>query len=137
MAERPAFEAYVARLCDGNSALLSNVELAEEFGVDPATIWRWNRKVDWHFVKDQRRKNYSQATARIDEALIRKAEKGDTRAIDLYYQRFDEWVPTQHRIVTSSDDELLKRAKQLREQINSQLGAGGGANPPGVSEARA
>jgi hypothetical protein len=29
----------------------------------------------------------------IDEALFRSAEKGDTRAADLLYRRFDGWNP--------------------------------------------
>lgn len=40
-----------------------------------------------------RRDKYAKRMAKIDEALFRAAESGDTKAADLLYRRFDGWNP--------------------------------------------
>jgi len=40
-----------------------------------------------------RRENYAKRMNKIDEALFKAAESGDTKAADLLYRRFDSWNP--------------------------------------------
>ena len=40
-----------------------------------------------------RRAKYATRMQKIDDALFESAEKGDTRAADLLYRRFDGWNP--------------------------------------------
>jgi hypothetical protein len=40
-----------------------------------------------------RREVYDERMAKVDEALFRAAERGDTKAADLLYRRFDGWNP--------------------------------------------
>jgi hypothetical protein len=40
-----------------------------------------------------RRDTYAKRMAKIDHALFRAAEAGDTKAADLIYRRFDGWNP--------------------------------------------
>ena len=40
-----------------------------------------------------RRDKYAKRMAKIDHALFRAAEAGDTKAADLIYRRFDGWDP--------------------------------------------
>jgi hypothetical protein len=44
-------------------------------------------------ILDARRKKYAKRMQKIDDALFRSAETGDTRAADLLYRRFDGWDP--------------------------------------------
>ena len=44
-------------------------------------------------ILDARRKKYARRMQKIDDALFRSAETGDTRAADLLYRRFDGWDP--------------------------------------------
>lgn len=40
-----------------------------------------------------RREMYAKRMKKIDDALFKSAEQGDTRAADLLYRRFDGWNP--------------------------------------------
>lgn len=44
-------------------------------------------------ILKSRRSKYSTRMAKIDEALFRSAEQGDTKSADLLYRRFDGWNP--------------------------------------------
>ena len=107
-----AFDKFCALLVDPDCFDFTNEDYARECRVTDRTIYRWRKKVDWAVVKADRRKKFDQAASRIDQALIRKAAEGDTKAIDLFYQRFDGWVPTSKQLTEHSledgliDDEI-------------------------------
>jgi hypothetical protein len=57
--------------------------------------------------------------------MIKKAKKGDTRAAELMYKRFDEWVDTTKVIDAKEnlqDDELKDMAKAIGEELAQQEG---------------
>lgn len=51
-----------------------------------------DRKLQVDILKS-RRETYAKRMAKIDAALFRAAESGDTKAADLLYRRFDGWNP--------------------------------------------
>lgn len=63
-------------------------------------------------ILDARRQKYAQRMQKIDDALFKSAERGDTRAADLLYRRFDGWNP---KIVEETNNfysftDIIKRA---------------------------
>jgi len=44
-------------------------------------------------ILDARRNKYAKRMQKIDDALFKSAEDGDTKAADLLYRRFDGWNP--------------------------------------------
>ena len=52
-------------------------------------------------ILHSRRDNYATRMNKIDEALFKAAESGDTKAADLLYRRFDGWNP---KIVEETDN---------------------------------
>ena len=44
-------------------------------------------------ILKSRRNTYAKRMSKIDHALFRAAEAGDTKAADLVYRRFDGWNP--------------------------------------------
>jgi len=121
------YQYYMQILVDPAYNSYKKAEIAEMVGVDQATIWRWNKAIDWEEVKAERRKKYGQITLEVDNALITKAKKGDIRAIEVYFQRFDSWVPTsatlQNRLDDKTDAELIKRAKEIKQELEDGKGS--------------
>lgn len=117
---------------------LTVAESATLLEVDPCTVWRWRKKIDWTKILDARRNKYSQITPEIDDALVKKAKTGDTKAIDLYFQRFDGWVPTHKTIAIeeAKDDELKQRAAQIKAEYVA-VGSRAGQDLSRAGEARA
>lgn len=54
-----------------------------------------------------RRKKYQPEIAKIDQALIKTAQKGDTAAAKLCYQRFEDWSEKQRKELTGKDGKDL------------------------------
>ena len=100
---------YFQMLINPETFGYSRKQFAETLQVNGETITIWNReKVDWEWVRDERRKGYSQVTPKIDDALIKEAQDGDIKAIALYYERYDGYVPTssQKTIHEISEDDV-------------------------------
>lgn len=133
------FEAYVDGCINCDFDGKTQDEIASELGIARSTLHLWKKKVDWGAVRDERRKRYSRHTTEVDASLIRQALKGDTRAIELYYTRFDGFIPTSKTINASdlTDDELRKRAAELGAEIDAKRRAGEGSVSPGNGEAGA
>ncbi len=98
-------------------------DLAAELGVDRKTMWRHEKEIDWEWLKAERRRLYSREIIELDKALLKKAKGGDVRAIEIGYQRFDGWVPTQgvhmNRDATDSDIEAEMRKIMAQQQENT------------------
>lgn len=112
-------------------------EYAKELGVGVSTIRRWDRhKINWKSVNEARRESFGRIVSTVDSALLKKAQKGDTEAIKLFYARFDGYVPVSGTIDLSDkkDDELKKRADEIKAEL---LRNGVGRDQPGTGEARA
>lgn len=95
-------------------------ELAAELGVDRKTLWRWEKELDWDWIKAERRRLYAREIVELDKALLKKAKGGDTRAIEIGYQRFDGWVPTQGVNVNRElpDSEIEAEMRRIQEKLN-------------------
>ena len=68
-------------------------------------------------VLDARRAKYADRMKKIDDALFKSAEEGDTKAADLLYRRFDGWNP---KIIEETNNfynfaEIAKRVAQEHE----------------------
>ena len=50
-----------------------------------------------------RREVYSEKMMKVDSALFKAAQNGDTRAADLLYRRFDNWSPKQAELQVTNN----------------------------------
>lgn len=72
-------------------------------------------------ILDARRDKYAKRMQKIDDALFKSAEHGDTRAADLLYRRFDNWNP---KIVEETNNfynfaDIVKRVSEKRKPTRS------------------
>lgn len=76
--------------------------------VSVADLNEWKElKPDWSkMVLEQRRTKYAEQLMAVDQALIEKAQNGDTKAAELLYRRFENWTPKQ------ADEALRKNPLQ-------------------------
>ncbi len=79
---------------------------------------------DKHLEKDileSRRNKYAARMQKIDDALFDSAEKGDTRAADLLYRRFDGWDP---KLISETNNfynfsDIIKSAAKKLEPVRT------------------
>ena len=100
-------------------------QIADELGVDRKTLWRWEKELDWEWIKAERRRLYSREIIELDKALLKKAKSGDVRAIEIGYQRFDGWVPTQGFNVNKDtpDSEIEAEMRKIQEKLRTNHGS--------------
>lgn len=133
------FGSYAAMLCDPANADWKAPQYAEALGVSTTTIYRWDKKVDWDWVKSERRKQFARPTSEIDNALFRQARKGDVQAIRTWYERFDSWTPetklkTEHSVSDGEVDQALNELIERKRAAVAALDASGRvANSPAVA----
>ena len=126
-----AFTGFEESLLDAQYDEYSPTQFAGMFGVTIQTIYKWKKRVDWDYIKSERRKKYAEKTTRVDSAMYKAAAKGDVQAAKLWYERFDNWIPaTSLKIDDKKDHELIERAEQLKQSI---YGTGIKPDMPGVS----
>lgn len=91
--------------------------LAAALGVSRKTLDRYDKELDWDWIREERRKRYASEIVQIDASLLRKAKTGDVPAVKLAYERFDGYVPAQAvTLQDKSDAELLELADELRKE---------------------
>ncbi len=117
-------------------------EIAEHLKVSEQAICRWGRRVDWDWVKETRRKAHSRQTVGVDKALHKKALKGDTSAISLWYERIEGWIPrsmvdqnTKHQIDEADIDNALKELLYVKSDTANALRASAEESKPSADEA--
>lgn len=122
--ENLRFSAFVEGMITGEFDNKTQGEIAEALGVDSKTIWEWKRRADWAHIKEQRRKLYSHTILKVDQAMLRAAEKGDVAAAKVIYERFDGWVPSSvvRNVNVKSDDDLKARAEELKKEMLGRTG---------------
>ena len=108
------FQAYVRGCITGAWEEMTQDGIAKKLKVSRTTIIAWDKRIDWDEVLTERRKLYAKETVNVDIAMVKKAKAGDVRAIDLYYQRFDNWVPTSKQ---QSEDLSKKSVPELDKEI--------------------
>lgn len=105
-----AFQHFIEMLIDGEDEHKTLKQIAEEVGVSDRTLLTWKKKkVDWEYVKTERRKKYASDMLDIDRAMVKEAKKGDVAAAKLAYERFDGWIPASQSFqsVTHDIDESI------------------------------
>lgn len=120
---------YIEILCDPDQADRNHIDVAAELKVNRVTLWEWRKKMDWEWIKAERRRRYAARIIEVDDAMFRAAKDGDVHAAKVLYERFDGYTPTSKTVNVAglTDDELRRRA----EQIKSELG-GTGTDMPGT-----
>jgi len=69
---------------------------ARELGVSEGCVFRWKQAMtisEWEEVRDHFREGYAKFAPMVDFALIRKATQGEMKAVELFYQRMENWNP--------------------------------------------
>lgn len=74
---------------------MSKIEQAKEVGCGVSTIEKWVSQTDMGAVVAGWRAQYDKFKPSIDMALIKKAQRGDTKAIELFYQKMEGWSARQ------------------------------------------
>lgn len=135
------YEDYVQFLLETDGEGKTQAQIAKDFGVSERTIYAWKKKVDWDWVKEQRRKKYAPKILEVDAAMFKAAVAGDVSAAKVLYERFDGWVPTTaqktiHDLDEGLIDDELKRLMQLRIDTANVIAAtvddGAGKAPAGA-----
>lgn len=121
-------------LIDTEYDSMSPKDYAKHFGVSERTIFVWNKKIDWNWVREQRKVKYAKALRLVDSAMVKKAQKGDVRAAELVYQLFGDWVPASKQFTTHDIDEsrvdeelkkLMERKGAVADALQQPVGPGG------------
>jgi len=86
-------------LSDPNNKRLSREKLATDIlgYAHGCAIYKLFTAVELNEIEfealETKRKRYAGHLSKIDDGLIRRAEKGDVNAVKLAYQRFENWSP--------------------------------------------
>ena len=128
------FEKYAQIVGSLEYMFKSKQEIADELGVAKVTLYEWDKRLDWKEANIKRRALLGAVMHKIDAAMLRKAEKGDTKAAELFYTRFDGYIPVTGSVdlTKKDDDELKKRADEIKAQL---LTGGIGPDMPGIGKA--
>ena len=97
---------------------------AEELGIEQSTVWRWRDKMsleEWNEIRDHYRGGYGRYAPIIDHALIKKAAKGDMKAVELFYQRMEGWSLKSGMDVTVTKSYGEMTQQELVKAIIGQL----------------
>lgn len=105
------FDDYVSRQIDREFEGKQKQDIADILGISTEALRLWNKRVDWEMVKAERRKRFAPDISEIDQAVMRSAKKGDVRAAELAYQRFDGWVPKSEQEVKETSRMILNFPK--------------------------
>lgn len=111
---------FMELLKDPDFWCLTNERQAEELKISIPTLRAWKRKItkdEWARFRDQARQAFPKHAIEIDAALIAKAKKGDVKAIELFYQKYENWsikqiLETIHKngdLVGLSDQDLMQK----------------------------
>ena len=120
-------EDYLQILLEPQHFDLDKKAIAKLLGCTVPTLYKWDKKIDLDWIKDERRRKYAWKISLVDLAMFKKAVKGDTRAAELVYKRFDGWIDATKVIderTGKTDDELRDMANAIGEQLAEQSGTG-------------
>ena len=118
--------AYVCGIISGDFDDKTQEEVASILGVTTRSLRNWNRKIDWGYIRDERRERYARMMVAVDAAMLKAAAKGDVAAAKLVYERFDGWIPMQGILAKTdgaADEVLRARAAEITTALLAQSGA--------------
>jgi len=100
-------------------------EQCEELGISRVTLWKWKKEfspAEWEKIRDGARQTYAQYAPAVDMALMEKAKKGDVKAIELFFQRYEGWSVKQNMEILNKSDLSSLSKEQLLEKVQGILG---------------
>src|SRR3990167_1875966 len=87
-------EAFATIFADPHRMGLSVTDIAKKFNMGVASIYNKVRDPEIvKLIKAKRAERVKIELPEIDKALIERAKTGDVRAIELLYQRWDDFLP--------------------------------------------
>ena len=119
-----SYDGYVQILIDGLTAVKTQEEIATELQVARSTLIRWNKIVDWDFIKAERRKKYAMRMIDVDDSMFKQAiKKGDVSAAKYLAERFDDFIPMSAMMVSKNDPRTDPEIEDRIHAINAELAA--------------
>lgn len=98
-------------------------QLAKALGLNRKTLDKYDKEIDWDWIRDERRKRFAAAITEVDSALLNKAVKGNVPAIELAYKRFDGYVPKEAlEVGGKKDEDLIDAAKTIQRELEGDSG---------------
>ena len=117
-------EQFAEVMADPDRMGLSVKEIAEKFGCSVATIYNRMRDPEIaKMIKKMRAERVKVELPKVDNALIEKAKKGDVRACQLIYEKWDDFTPKHKQElsghIASSEEEALslENKQKIRDLV--------------------
>jgi len=97
-------------------------DYADKIGVSTGTLRNWrNKKGHWDRVAKIYEKDRKNKTLKVRDALVKKALKQDTKAIELYLKYEDKWNPTEkHEHNIEINGSVIKKALEQERQKDGE-----------------
>jgi len=108
----------IALLSQPNKAGFSFEEIAEQAGISVRQLHRWRKNPEFRqAVVEQSLENVKEALPNVLKAHQKQAERGNVKAIELFYKLFGLLVEKQEieQTVTQKDKDNEELAKELSE----------------------
>jgi len=81
-------------MADPDRRGLSIPEIAQLFNIAPSSIYNKIKEADIEkLIKDRRKAIIKIELPKVDTAIMKKAQKGDVKAAELVYTRWDDYDP--------------------------------------------
>lgn len=117
---------FLKLLVDPEFFYATQEELAAECRVTDRTIREWRKKVDWDWVKAERRKQFGEKLSQLDLAMFKAGFKGDVAAAKYMAERYDDYTPTskvlsEHSLEDGLIDDEIKYLSDRRIATASAL----------------
>ena len=110
---------------DPEFLLKTQDEQCEELEISRVTLWKWKKEItpeQWEKIRDGARQAYAQHAPQVDLALIGKAQKGDVKAIELFFQRYEGWSVKQNMEILNKSDLAGMSKEELLEKVQGIMG---------------
>jgi len=117
LANSKEIEAFVTVMADPDRFGMNIEQIAEKFNMAPSTIYYRARDPEINkLIKQRRESMFKIELPKVDRGLRKKAFKGDVKAAELIYTRWDDYDPKanqinaliQVNITEKSEDHSLK-----------------------------
>ncbi len=115
-------ERFAEILSDPDRMGLTIEQIAEKFNISYATVYNRMRDPEIaKLIKKGRAERIKIELPKIDKALISKALKGDSRAIELLYSRWDDYIPKKQIDEFITENISPERRAMVKERLEEIL----------------